>query len=126
MLSALLERVLLETVLGILQTLANLFELLSLNADLVRESVVFLLQFLVLVALFWVQVVKACLVRKVDIVDLLLIGVKLVLHISLLSEESVQMRPLLVVLVLDVHVQSLDILRFRVAAMLVKSQVVIG
>ena len=89
-LSALLERVLLETVLGILQTLANLFELLSLNADLVRESVVFLLQFLVLVALFWVQVVKACLVRKVDIVDLLLIGVKLVLHISLLGEESVQ------------------------------------
>ena len=46
---------------------------MALDADLVGELVVLLLELLILVALLRVQIVQARLVREVDITDLLLI-----------------------------------------------------
>ena len=73
MLSALLEGVLLQSVLGCSEALGDFLELLSLKANLVLQIVVLLLELLILVALLRVQIVQARLVREVDITDLLLI-----------------------------------------------------
>ena len=126
MLSALLERVLLQAVLGCNEALGNFLELLTLKANLVLQIVVLLLELLVLIALLRVEIVEAGLVCKVDIIDLLLIRIDLILHVALLGKEGVQMSSLLVILVLDMHVERLDILGFGIAAMLVKGQVVIS
>lgn len=56
-----------------LEPCGHLFEILALNANLVRQLVVLLLQLLVLVALLRVQIVQASLIRKVNIIDLLLV-----------------------------------------------------
>ena len=126
MLSALLERVLLQAVLGCNEALGNFLELLPLKANLVLQIVVLLLELLVLIALLRVEIIEAGFISEVDIVDLLLIRIDLILHVALLGKEGVQMSSLLVILVLDMHVERLDILGLRVAAMLIKSQVVIG
>ena len=73
MLGTLLERVLLQSVLSGKESLTDVFELLALDADLVLQLRVFVLQLLVLVALLRVEVVEASLVGEVDIVDLLLV-----------------------------------------------------
>ena len=126
MLSALLERVLLQAVLGCNEALGNFLELLPLKANLVLQIVVLLLELLVLIALLGVEIVEAGFVCEVDIIDLLLIRIDLILHVALLGKEGVQMSSLLVILVLDMHVERLDILGFGIAAMLVKGQVVIS
>ena len=126
MLSALLERVLLQAVLGCNEALGNFLELLPLKANLVLQIVVLLLELLVLIALLRVEIVEAGFVCKVDIIDLLLIRIDLILHVALLGKEGVQMSSLLVILVLDMHVERLDILGFGIAAMLIKGQVVIS
>ena len=126
MLSALLERVLLQAVLGCNEALGNFLELLPLKANLVLQIVVLLLELLVLIALLRVEIVETGLVCEVDIIDLLLIRIDLILHVALLGKEGVQMSSLLVILVLDMHVERLDILGFGIAAMLVKGQVVIS
>ena len=126
MLGTLLERVLLELVLSGLQSSGDFFELLALDADLIGQVVVLLLKLFILVALLGVEIVQTSLVRKVDIVDLLLVRVQLILHITLLGEESVKVRSLLVVLVFDVKVKRLDVIWFGVASMLVQGQVVVG
>lgn len=58
--------------------------------------------------------------------NLLLIGVDLVFHVSLITEKRVQVLALPVVLDLDMHVQSLNVFRLRVRAMLVQSQIVVS
>ena len=126
MLSALLEGVLLQTVLGSSEALRNFLELLSLKANFVLQIVVLLLELLVLIALLGVEIVEAGFISEVDIVDLLLIRIDLILHVALLGKEGVQMSSLFVILVLDMHVKCLDILGLRIAAMLIKGQVVIG
>jgi hypothetical protein len=50
-----------------------------------------------------IQIVKLALVGHVDVLDLLLNVGDLVLHVTLLSEDLVEVLPLLVILVLDVH-----------------------
>ena len=62
MLSALLERVLLQAVLGCNEALGNFLELLPLKANLVLQIVVLLLELLVLIALLRVEIVEAGLV----------------------------------------------------------------
>ena len=119
MLSALLEGVLLQSVLGCSEALGDFLELLSLKTNLVLQIVVLLLELLVFIALLGVEIIEAGLVGEVDIVDLLLIRINLILHIALLSKEGVQMSSLFVILVLDMHVESLDILGLSITAMLV-------
>ena len=86
MLSSLLERVLLELVLRGLQSGSDVIELLPLHANLIGQPIVLLLEPLVLIALLWVEIIKARFVGKVDIVDLLLIRVQLILHVTLLGK----------------------------------------
>ena len=90
------------------------------------ESVVLLLETFPLVALFRIQVVQTGFVGVRYVLDLLLVTVHLVLHVSLFTKEAVEMSALLVVLVLDVHIERLDILRLRVTSMFVKSQIIIS
>ena len=89
MLSTLLERVLLKTVLSLLKSSSDILKFLALNTDLMRQLVVLLLELFILIALLWIQVIKASLICEVDIVDLLLITVQLVLHITLLGKQGV-------------------------------------
>ncbi len=119
MLGTLLKRVLLQTIFSGLETCSNFFELLALDTNFVSQTIVFVLEFLILIALLRVQVVQTGLVGKVDIIDLLLVRVELVLHVALLSKQGVQVRALLIVLVLDVHKQSLNVLRLGVTSVLV-------
>ena len=116
----------LQAVLGCSEALGNLLELLSLKANLVLQIVVLLLELLVLIALLGVEIVEAGLVREVDIVDLLLIRIDLIFHIALLRKEGVQMSSLFVILVLNMHVERLDILGLSITAMFVKGKVVIS
>lgn len=126
MLGALLQVILLQTILSLHQSLADILELLALHTNLALKEIVFRLELLVFVALLRVQIVEAGLVCEVDVADLLLVRVKFVLHVAFLSEQVIEVRSLLVVLVLDVHVQGLDILRLGVTSVLIESQVVIG
>ena len=126
MLSALLERVLLQAVLGCSEALGDFLELLSLKTNLVLQIVVLLLELLVLIALLGVEIIEAGLVSEVDIVDLLLIRIDLIFHIALLGKEGVQMSSLFVILVLDMHIERFDILGFSITAMLIKGKVIIS
>ena len=126
MLSALLEGVLLQAVLGCSEALGDFLELLSLKANLVLQIVVLLLELLVLIALLGVEIVEAGLVREVDIVDLLLIRIDLIFHIALLGKEGVQMSSLFVILVLNMHVERFDILGLSITTMFVKGKVIIS
>ncbi len=126
MLGTLFERVLLQTIFSRLKTRSNFFKLLALDSNLVSQAIVFVLEFLILIALLRVQVVQTGLVGKVDIIDLLLVRVELVLHVALLSKQGVQVRALLIVLVFDVHKQSLNVLRLGVTSVLVEGQVIVG
>ena len=90
------------------------------------KLIVLLLQLFVLVALLRVEVVKACLVREVNVVNLLLVGVKLILHVTFFGKQGVKMSTLFVVLIFDVHVQSFDVLGLRITSVLVKGQVVVS
>ena len=85
-----------------------------------------MLQLLVLVTLLGVQVVEAGLVGEVNIVDLLLIRVAFVLHVTVLGKKGVEVPALLIVLAFDMLEQSFDVLGLCLASMLVLSQVVIG
>ena len=126
MLSALLEGVLLQAILGCSEALGDFLELLSLKANLVLQIVVLLLELLVLIALLRVKIIEAGLVSKVDIVDLLLIRIDLIFHIALLGKEGVQMSSLFVILVLNMHVERFDILGLSITTMFVKGKVIIS
>jgi hypothetical protein len=64
--------------------------------------------------LFRIQIVELAFVGHVNVLDLLLDVRDLVLHVALLSEDLVEMLPLLVILVLDVHEEGLDVLRLGI------------
>ena len=91
-----------------------------------RKSIVLLLEFFILITLLGVQIIEPGLVSEVNVVDLLLVRVELILHVTLLGEKGVQVRPLLIVLVLDMHVESFNVFGLGIAAVLVESQVVVG
>ena len=76
--------------------------------------------------MFGVEVVELGLVSMVEIRDLLLHVRYLILHVTLLSEHLVQMLPLLIILVLDMHKESLDVFGLGIGAVLVQSEVVVG
>jgi hypothetical protein len=119
MLCPLFESVGLEAGLRCDEASINFLQVGPVLIDLGCEPTVLLLELLVLVALFGVQVVQLALVGQVDLLDLLLRVCDLVLHVPLLRKHLVQMRPLLVVLVLDVHEQGLDVLGLGVRTILV-------
>lgn len=126
MLGTLLESVLFQLVFELRQSLVDIFELLTVRLDFAVQAVVFPLEFLVLVSLLWVEVVQAGFVSVVNLLDLLLVAGQFVLHVFFLSKQRVQMVLLFVVLVLDVHVQVVDIFWLSVATVLVQCQVVVG
>jgi len=113
-LSALLERVLLQPRLSCHESLLNFVKLSSFLLDFSNKGVVVRLLLLVVVALLGVQVVKFRFVGKADLLDLLLVRVDVVLHFALLCKQLIESDTLLVVLVLDVHVQSFDVVGFGV------------
>ena len=110
MLGSLLEGVLLEAGLSLNQAGVDLLQIGSAAVDLPLEAAILLLQALVFVSLFRIQIVELAFVGHVNVLDLLLDVRDLVLHIALLSEDLVEMLPLLVILVLDVHEEGLDVL----------------
>ena len=126
MLGPLLEGVLLEARLSLDQAGVDLLQLGPAAVDLALEATVLLLQALVLVPLLRIQIVQLALVGHVDVLDLLLDVRDLVLHVTLLSEDLVEVLPLLVILVLDVHEEGLDVLRLGIRAILVECQVVVS
>ena len=109
-----------------MKPLCNIFKFLTLEANFMLKLLIFMFQLFVLVALLRVKVVKTCLVREVNVVNLLLIRVKLILHVTLLGKQCVEMGTLFVVLVLNMHIQSFDILGLCITSMLVKGQVVVS
>jgi len=115
-LSSLLEGILPQARLGLGQSRVNLLQLISGVVDLLSQHVVLFLEFLVLIPLLWVQIVQSCLVVEVDLLDLALVGLDLGLHVSLLTEEVIQVRPLLIVLALNVHIQGLNVLWLGIAS----------
>lgn len=73
MLRPLLKRVLFQAIFGGLQPCSNIFQLLTLDTNLIGQAIVFVLKLFIFVPLLRVQVVKSCLISKVDIIDLLLV-----------------------------------------------------
>ena len=72
-----------------MKPLCNIFKFLTLEANFMLKLLIFMFQLFVLVALLRVKVVKACLVREVNVINLLLIRVKLILHVTLLGKQCV-------------------------------------
>lgn len=125
-LSSLLEGILSETRLSLDKTLRDFIELVSRVGNFLVEQSVFFLQFLVLIALFRVKIVESRLVGIIYLLDFRLSVLDLTLHVTLFAEEVVQVSTLLIILVLDVHVERLNVLRLRVTAVLVKSKIVVS
>lgn len=120
MLSSLLKSVLLESVFSLPQARVDFFKFVTVIIDLTQELIVVLLQLFVLVSLLWVQIVKFCFISKVDFLDLLLVAMNLVFHVTFFAEKSVEVGPLLVVLVLNVHKEGLYVLWLSIRSMLVQ------
>ena len=125
-LGTLLEGVLSQSGFSLDKSSGHILQLVSRVVDLILQHIVLLFEFLVLVTLLWVQVIKSSLVSELNLLDFLLIVLNLMLDISLLTEQVVQMGALLVILVLDVHVKSLNVIRLGVTAVLVEGKVVIS
>jgi len=85
-LGALLESILLQTGFGLHKSLADFFELTAVLVDLNLEVLVIGLQLFVVIALLGVEVVQLGLVGVVDVLNLLLVTLELILHITLLRE----------------------------------------
>lgn len=104
MLCSLLQGVCLQAGLGLSKSLVDFVELTALVVDFSQQLLVIILVFFVVVPLFRVKVIELSFVGKVNFLNLLLIAVNLIFHVSLLAEQTVQMDSLLVVLVFYVHV----------------------
>jgi len=126
MLSTLLQSVLTKNTLSVSQLAINVFELLTGLLNFTEKLLIVSLVLLVIVTLLGVQVIKLSFVGEVNLLDLLFVGGNFVLHVSLFTEEAVQVLLLLLVLVANVHVQRIDVFWFGVGAVLVERQVVVS
>lgn len=126
MLGSLLESILLQAGLGSYQSAVDLLKICAVTIDLISEALILLLKLFVFVSLLRIQVVKLALIRHVDLLYLSLNIRDLIFHVSLLCEDLIQMRSLLIVLVLNVHVECFNVLWLCVTAVLIKSQIVIS
>ena len=104
----------------------DVFQFISGILDVSVELDVLFLELLVLISLLWVELVKFGFVVVADLLHLVLRVLDFAFHVPLFRKESVQLVFLFVVLHLDVHVQRLDIVGLRVAAVFVQRQVVVG
>ena len=125
-LCTLLEGVLLEAGFGLDEARVDFLEVSSTPVNLLSQPLILLLQPLILVPLLRVQVIQLALIGHVDVLYLLLDIRDLVLHVALLREDLVQVLPLLVVLVLDMHEQGFDVLWLGIGPVLIQSQVIIS
>jgi len=125
-LSSLLQSVLLQTRLSLNQTRIHLLQIRATTVHVLLQCPVLFLKFFIFIALFGVEVVELGLVGVIDLGDLLLHVRYLILHVALLSEHLVQVLPLLVILVLDMHKECLDVFGLGVGAVLVQGEVVVG
>jgi len=119
-LSSLLKSILSKSSLSVGQSGVDLLKLVSGVVDLLVEHLVLLLELFVLVSLLWIQVIESSLVLEVDLLDLALVRLNLSLSVSFFREQVVEVRPLFVVLVLDMHVEGLNIFRLGVTSVLVQ------
>jgi len=126
MLGSLLQCVCLQAVFSLAQSSVYFLQLVAWVVNLSKQLIVVTFELFVFISLFGVQIVKLRLVCKVDFLYLLLIAVDLIFHITLFAEKTVKMCSLLIVLVLNVHIKSFDVLWLCVRSMLVESQVVIS
>lgn len=126
MLGTLFERILAEVVFSLGKATVHVFEFSACVLDLVLKLLIVAFVLFVVVTLLGVKIIKFGFVRVLNLLDLLFIGLDLIFHITLFSKEAVEMRLLLVVLILDVHVESLNIFGLGVGAMLIECQIVIG
>jgi len=81
----------------------SLFQLVPRCCDFLVELVVLFFKFFVVVSLLRVKVIKFGFVLKIDLLNLLFEIVDFSFHIPLLREQVVEMTPLLVILVFDMH-----------------------
>lgn len=86
---------------------------------------VFFLEFLVVIALLWIQIVETSFILVIDFLDLLLVLLDFGFTVALLAKQNVKMCALLVILVLDMHIESLNVLWLCVASVLVECQIVV-
>ena len=121
MLGSLLESVLSQPGFGLSKSCIDFFKLVSGVIDFLSKNSVFLFQLLILISLLRIQIIQSRLVLEVNFLDLLLVVLDFSFHVSLFTEEVVQVRSLLVILTFDMHVKSLDIFRFRVTPVFIKS-----
>ena len=126
MLSSLSQVVRPKTCFGLNQSRADILELSSLVINFTSELGIFFLELLVLVSLFWVEIIKTGFILEIDVLDLSLISLNNIFHIFLLREQVIQMSPLLIILDFDMVEKCFDIIWLCVTSIFVKSQVVIS
>lgn len=126
MLSSLFEGVLLKAAFCLDESSVDFVQFLSSIVNFSNKVCVLILETLILVTLFRVEIIQLSFVSVLNFLDLLLIAVDFVLHIALFREETIQVRALLIILVFNMHEKSFDIIRFSITAMFIKGQVVIG
>jgi hypothetical protein len=108
------------------KSLVYLIELTALIVNFSEQLLVIILVFFVIVTLFRVKVIEFSFVCKIDFLDLLLIAMNFIFHVSLLAKKTIQMDSLFVILIFDVHVKSINIFWLSVRTVLVKSKIVIS
>ena len=109
MLSSLLQSVLAKTHLCIAESVVDFFKLVSGGINVLDQHLVFFFQFLVIIPLFWVQVVQSCLVLELNLLNLLFIMLDLVFHVLFLAKQVIKVISLFIILIFNVHIQSFNI-----------------
>ena len=92
----------------------DFLKLAPLVLNICEQLVIVVFVLFVVIALFRVQIVQFSLICKVNFLNLLLVRMNLIFHVSLLREEPVQVRALSIVLILNVHIQSFNVVGLRV------------
>jgi len=113
-LGTLLQSVSSQTLLRVAESRVDFLKLASLVLNICEQLVIVVFVLFVVIALFWVQIVQFSLICKVNFLNLLLVRMNFIFHVPLLREEPVQVRALSIVLILNVHVQSFNVVGLRV------------
>lgn len=92
----------------------DFLKLAALVLNICEQLVIVVFVLFVVIALFRVQIVQFGLICKVNFLNLLLVRVNLIFHVPLLRKQPVQVRALSIILILNVHVQSFNVVGLRV------------
>jgi len=125
-LGSLLESILSQSGFGLCESTVDVFQFVSRVDNLLVEHGVLFLEFFILVSLLRIQIVQSGLILEVDLLNLTLIVLNFGFHVSLFPEKVIQVSSLLVILVLNMHIECLDIFRLGITSILVESKVIIS